>query len=104
MAVALRVLLERTMSTTQSTISTTTADGNRVYNSIPDGLIPQWDHVQIEAAMRSKLPQAQEEAARLKDDPKTYQEIQSWLHDLEGRIMVDGLLHMMFGVQQYRGP
>jgi hypothetical protein len=76
----------------------TIALGERVYDSIPPGLQTQWDHVQVEAAMRSKLQEAQAIAVRLKDAPKTYSEIERALHDFETQTMVPDVLNALFSV------
>jgi hypothetical protein len=82
---------------------TATATGDRVYDGIPDDLIVFWEHVQIEAGMRNRLPEALAEAARLKGAPKTREEIRNWLRDLEGRLMMADVFSMILAAQSQAG-
>jgi len=81
-----------------------TVVGDRVYDAIPDDLQAQWQHVQVEAAMRSKLQEATAEAALLEKAPKTHEQIERWLRDLEERVVMDDIFNMMFGGQKPPGP
>ena len=77
--------------------TTAIVEGERVYDSIPDDLQMQWDHVRVEAAMRNRLKEAQAMVNRLKTEPKTYGEIQQALQDFEAQTMIPDVFSALFG-------
>ncbi len=69
--------------------------GERVYGTVPEDLRSMWDHVRVEASMRSKLPQVEAELARLLEKPKTYAEIEHVLREMDTQVKVADLLGML---------
>lgn len=75
--------------------------GERVYSSLPEELVPMWDHVRVEAAMRSMLPEVEADLARLLETPKTYAEIKSSLEDFDMRAKVPSVFAAFFGAEGF---
>jgi hypothetical protein len=65
--------------------------GERVYDSVPDGLTDLWNHVRIEASMRSNLERVEAKLASLLETPKTYAEIEQGLQEIDEETRHGGL-------------
>lgn len=70
----------------------------RVYTSIPEDLVPMWNHVRVEASMRSMLPETEAIVACLLETPKTHTQILDSLQSLDDQTKMSDVFTALFGV------